>query len=37
MLIDELAHWMYQLMLYTIDRVVAYVDNFGLFGKRPIR
>ena len=36
MVIDEFGHWIYQLMLYAIDRVVIYVDNFGLSGKRLI-
>ncbi len=36
MIVDELGHWMYQLMLYAIDRVVIYVDNFGLSDKRLI-
>jgi hypothetical protein len=35
MLIDELV-LMYQLMLYATYRVVIYVDNFGLCGKRLI-
>lgn len=37
MLIDELGHWMYQLVLYVIDRVVTYVDNYELSRKWPIR
>ena len=36
MLIDKLVHWIDQLMLYAIDRVITCVDKFELSGKRPI-